>query len=635
VASFSQTGFEGQALQETGDDLINQGRRQQAEQKRLEAAEYLGPNLSQFQLDMVGQYDQFSQENSSNPKGFADRFDKMFAEQTSQLLNAAPSKEAAIHMQDRLNRLRGSYKSRSLTFEKQATRQNYVSKIDSTSTNLINSVQLDPSKYQDVQAQLDQMIGGLSTVGVQASTIDQQRARATKQLDVAFITSQIKSDDPTNILQDLLEGEYNHLDPGTLRGLMGSAVNSTALKIQAAGKAREELALKNMYSSGAALDPKNADHKKAANLAFDELLNSMKDEDGSLKKVSNEEVISNFSQFVRKGGGIVAPKLASNINANILNGTKENAELYSQMLVNLMQNPKTNHATQQLDEQALMEGTYLNRLRELGTPLDEAIQITREQLRAPRTDLVAQRRDQLRSDVILKSDEAREVVSDYFQGTLDFGRVENSDMAVEQFKRFYKFSYERSGDSDTAKDIALNKLNSLYTVSSINGGKELMANAPEKLFPGRADEFKQQVGTVLSEVYGAKPLGQHFFPNISSAPQLGISVGDKDLPVKIRSLPSTKNDLGYGLFYEDTTTDGTPITVPLLHPSTGLPVKVIYRPGDKQVTQEQVDSINDLRLNREQTNREKEAMSVLLKEKAPEESKEGGAIWNIIKGIFN
>lgn len=592
TGSMVTSGVEGQAEQQLASDMDKFI--QQDLEKQNNA--YLRTDLAAFQLQAIQEYETQKKSLADNPQGFSSRFQNWFTQSSKNILESAPSEEARNIMTSRLGGLQAQYLKQGIGEERRALTQHRLLKTDQVANSLINRLATNPEELDIVNSQINNLFDGMAIEGIDANTINATREKAMKQSRIAQAEGFMRQD-PQIVLDKVLSGDYNDLSFSSVNSLYKRSLNGVASNLKEMHKVEEQRALKNLYYNSSSLDPQNPDYKKAADLAFDDLLSSMLDENGQIT-ASNEEYIGSILDFAKEGKGLIAPKLKSLIEGNVVNGSPQNKKLYSQLLRALDEDPKTRPVISQFNDATINEAFLITRLTDSGTPIEEAVDMARQQIREPRNDLIQARREQIRTDRLLSRENVMTELEDKYDN------VHNIDRASASYRNIFQDTFEKTGDPDLARDIALRKLDTTFGVTEINGTEELMENPPEKLFPGQVDDFKKGLTDVLVKELGAEITEPGLLDSVFGDEEIKVKIDGEERKIEVSSLPTTPKDLGYKVTYKETLADGTLVDTPVINPNSGLPIKYIYIPGKAEPTDQDIKQMNKLREIREQQNRQ-------------------------------
>ena len=561
---------DGEALQQAGQMMVQVA---QEDEKRRES-QYMNSDLVNFQVDAADQYDEQAQKAAASPEGFAQGYDEWFGERAQALLDAAPSVGSRDAMQAKIARMGGQYALRGRKHERGLLTTQRVMEVDKTSNRLLNRLSQRPEEFEAIATQLMGLSQSLSAEGVSSKTIIKNQRKTMTTARAIQLDGRIRQT-PREVLAEIGEGAHNDLPRALLADITRKAADAS-----------EVITLKELYLSGAALDPGNKDHKKAADLVFDDVLASMKDEEGQIN-VPDTQFLGTMLNYISQGKGMMAPKLKSLLSASITNGNARTKELYSKLIVELDKNPETRPALSKLDEKIVHEAVYTTRLVESGTPVEQALETSRNSVREPvANDALKNRREILRTDKNLKIKGVLETIEDEFQGFFDAGALKNKGIAAEQYRRFYRDNFEKSGDADVSKELALKKLKLSFAQTEVNGEKELMEHAPNLIFPSHMEDFNKSLSSFMTDILGASKDGRK------------LVVDGVERKLKLKSTVSTAKDFGYGIFYTKELPDGSLVDVPALNEDTGMPIKFTYVPGPEQASednQKRFEMLRDIR----------------------------------------
>jgi hypothetical protein len=242
------------------------------------------------------------------------------------------------------------------------------------------------------------------------------------------------------------------------------------------------------YTNRQPLDPKNAGDKKGVNLLFSR---------ATVGAPPGSAAYNNAAAEIAARVGVIPENAISYARASLVGGDPKAAAQGAQLLAAL-QNANPRAYTEATDPQTRAMAARISSAVGAGTDPEVAVNMAREQRSSADQKLLdtawnAQRPvgdtwQNLESAVLQKGLEGD---PNYTESGLHFGNTVPSipTPMVAEFNDLTKqYFYHTQGNLQEARQLAMNDLKGTWGVSTVNGQRELMKYAPERMFPGLTAE---------------------------------------------------------------------------------------------------------------------------------------------------
>ena len=580
----------GKALGEIGEHYV----------KRLEA-DYLVNQSLEFQKQSMDHFNQSASNMAPYGEGFADGINEWHQTQAQAILDKAPTPEAALKMQQRLGQFSLRQGQRAFGVQQEAslnqTKLNYSNTINTLANQVFNSP-------EDAETYLQQAKEGLKGSSLDATTQQALTTQAHQQIRFNQVKGFIARD-PVQALTDITEGKYNDLDNGNLISLTREAAHGIKQRLKQDKQELKNIELRAFYHSPAPLDPNSKRAKQAVDLVFEEnIIPNLPDDP--------IEGTNTIMDFLKKKPGVLPTKVKEMFNGAIINGSPQQKELWSRLLVRMDKDGALRPMLDQIDKKAKSEAIEIVHQLDMGKNIEDAETIVRDQIRVKNDKEREGREVLLRETGALNDVNVLENIRDEFD-------VEDVSPVISEYKRAYKKHFlENKGSPESAHKFAMSEVRR-YSVSEVNGESELMKDAPEVLFPGKSRDIREKLYKALDPEFNSKPAEEAFkeafdsptpfLPEPPSAMTDTIKVGDKEIVPKIKATDMTGKTGEYAIMYDD------PLTgrVPLLDENF-QPMFFKYDPGVSQEQVERQNMVESFKRKRDKINQSIKDAGTLIKD---------------------
>lgn len=250
---------------------------------------------------------------------------------------------------------------------------------------------------------------------------------------------------------------------------------------------QEDLAyIRDSYNSRTLLDPKDAKTQRGVNLfVAEQTIGSRPGTPGY-----NNVAVEAASRL-----GVVPSASISWARSNLLNGNPQQAAAAAQLLSSLQRAAPGGYDEEVKDKEVTAMADTVGSMTRAGTDPETAVELARENLKRSKAErkLLDEQWNAQRSPgqkwLTLDQHAVRAGLSDDAHYQAPGFHIGNTvpdipvGMAAEYSDLTHEYFYHTNGNMDQARKLALNDLKSTWGVTQVNGQRELMKYAPERMFP--------------------------------------------------------------------------------------------------------------------------------------------------------
>ncbi len=208
------------------DKIANFLRAQAEKKKRIEDATYVAKNAGKFKTDVNDFYVKSVTEAERGAPLFTEGQMAGFEEMKKTYLKEAPSPEAALMLEERIEAYRPSYFNRASTFETQAFAEKTKNDLQASINTAANTVYQNPQQFQTALVEMNQDLANLDGV-LPKETISELRADNETVLSTSFLNSFVDND-PKQAIELIKSGKFDDkIAPSVLRKMLATAVQET------------------------------------------------------------------------------------------------------------------------------------------------------------------------------------------------------------------------------------------------------------------------------------------------------------------------------------------------------------------------------------------------------------------------
>ena len=439
-----------------------------------------------------------------NPRARAIEVNEVLNEATEEAVNNAPSEAAKIDTYKNLTSLRMKAVSNTLDKEVEQDKQEILAQAGNTVQSLEEQAHQDPD---NADVYLDQ-VKSLEAPVQNLVNDDEVSGTFLKQAQSGVMSSAIKGE---------IKRSNTVKAAGIITSPAGNAVLTNddfvnvSLTTASAHKEQSKKEIKALESlnflkdvQGGIVEATPKKRKNAANVVYDELLSTFTNEDGTPREgLTAEDVqqatVSVYSKYTQLP---LAPKHRAKLEGAVRHGKPDIAAANARSVVALANNPDTADRADSLDKETLAESFKINRLMQFGYNAEEAVDMTRKELRVLDPNIRTVRKEIVKDAI--KDNDIDEYIADDI-----LGEAAGYEVVVPEARELFKSLILKHSDVDVAKDILKTRVQARYQISRINGRKEVMANSPEKFYPKHfIPAFKKNLADYTDEItksLGSKP----------------------------------------------------------------------------------------------------------------------------------
>ena len=412
-----------------------------------------------------------------NPLGFAKEMEKLQTERDKQYMDSLPSEEAKAAFRQNAAQQNLQAFQANLNWENKRTTEMFANRAEQSLEDMrvmaYRGVPLDELK-KDMQA----TAVSLGDVYSQDELVKWQ-ANAERQITKDWLEGAIDTN-PYEAQKLLNSREFDEaLEADDIQSLTDSANREVSRLEKIAQEERDRMAnfaaVENALFTGAPLDPKDKETKKALNDYYDTL-------DINQGLVSNNEESANQLTVIAGKVNAIPDSAVSILRGQMLNGTTEQKQFAVDTIAKIEESSPA--ALDSFPDEDISKASLSSKLIRTGVRPQEAFKIADENVNPLNRDVLSKRNMQLNA---MKVDYATEVEDNFDPGVFTIGAdLPDAPYARDSIVADYRFmfdNYYRSiGDEEVAKERANRDFKRFYGESRVTGGRKIMKYPPENFY---------------------------------------------------------------------------------------------------------------------------------------------------------
>jgi hypothetical protein len=478
-------------------------------------------------IGLQEQYLKFRQQNPGNPAATL----KFVNGQINEALSRAPTEDARLDLLSKASRIKYSALSNAFSEKRVRGKQERQSQVSKAYNSILEQVKVNPYDVQTSAVQLNDINKTLSNEGLPADHVDYLNKSMKSGVLKTQIQTFLQNGQVNNAADALRDKGYKAtIEANEYKGLVDVTAQAF-IESKLATYKKSDLRTGIAVLRAGAITPDMPKAKQYADADF--LLNAetMMPKPSEITSDNYARISDSLNSYWAGQKVVGSDQIAYINNRLVYSGNPYEAAGYAQAIDKLFNDPNLKNievASQYGDSNKSTVGMALDISRQLklGVPAADAVQNVRNHYASLNNKEESQWNKELdRATKEIKFDNLVESAIDKWNV---YYNPNNQPYAAKEAENLFRAAYMKTGNVDTAKEMTKVALERDYSITEVNGVKEIMKNAPDKVLPGQTkrivEGFHSEMGKYFTEA------GLKYDNNYNV-------VGPDNKPVRIRMQP--------------------------------------------------------------------------------------------------